>query len=401
MAPFRILSLDGGGSWALIEVKALIALFGSQASGHEVLSNFDLAAANSGGSIVLGCLVENFTLQRILDFFESESQRKAVFSKTESLIDQVLNDLIGLAPRYCADKKLPALQQVLSKRGNLPLSQAVADIPAAHGDGSIHLLIVGFDYDRNRAAFFRSRIIDGPSWGCGGKNEVPLAEAIHASTNAPVNYFDGPAKFPDRPGRYWDGALCGCNNPILAAVTEAIGLEHDAHNIVALSLGTGTNALPWPQPGEPTSPYTQPLSGPGLRNDISKLATAILDDPPDAATFVAHVMTGCGAGLNPSASRSRIVRMSPLVAPRRATQGGIQYWTAPGEMTSDQFHFISNLEMDATEAPEVEAIEQYADLWLNDRVMNQPIRMNADTLQCELGQDTFSAAVAAWKSISQ
>ena len=54
MQPFRILSLDGGGSWALIEVKALIALYGAGATGHEVLSHFDLAAANSGGSIVLG-----------------------------------------------------------------------------------------------------------------------------------------------------------------------------------------------------------------------------------------------------------------------------------------------------------------------------------------------------------
>jgi len=401
MAPYRILSMDGGGSWALIQVKALIALFGNQATGHEVLSQFDLAAANSGGSIVLGCLIENFTLQQILDFFHDEGQRKAVFSKTNKIGDQVLNEVIGIGPRYSADKKLPALQQALPRRGNLLLSEAVADIRRENGDDSIHALILGFDYDRTRAAFFRSKTVDGPSWGSGGAAEVTLAEAIHASTNAPVNYFDGPARFPNRPGRYWDGAVSGCNNPVLAAVTEAVGLKQDPHEIVALSLGTANNALPWPQPGDPPSLYTQPPSKTGLRSDVKKLATAILDDPPDAATFVAHVMTGCGAGLDPAVSDSRIIRMNPLVSPRKSAARANDPWSAPGGMTHDQFEYIFNLDMDAVETAEVDAITQYADLWLKDEVLNQPVRMNGDLLKREVGQDTFSAAKAAWETISR
>ena len=47
--PFRVLSLDGGGAWALIEVRALMALYGEGATGHQVLKNFDLVDANSGG----------------------------------------------------------------------------------------------------------------------------------------------------------------------------------------------------------------------------------------------------------------------------------------------------------------------------------------------------------------
>jgi uncharacterized protein len=52
---YRILSLDGGGTWALIQVKALIALYpgGAATPGLTVLNDFDLVAANSGGSIVL------------------------------------------------------------------------------------------------------------------------------------------------------------------------------------------------------------------------------------------------------------------------------------------------------------------------------------------------------------
>jgi len=70
-------------------------------------------------------------------------------------------------------------------------------------------------------------------------------------------------------------------------------------------------------------------------------------------------------------------------------------------MTHDQFNYIFNLDMDAVETAQVDAITQYADLWLNDEALNQPIRMNGDLLKCELGHDTFTAAAAAWKKISQ
>ena len=79
---YRVLTLDGGGSWALIQVKALMKLFGDEATGHQVLGAFDLVAANSGGSIVLGCLIEDFPLKKILRFFFDERQRRAIFSKT-------------------------------------------------------------------------------------------------------------------------------------------------------------------------------------------------------------------------------------------------------------------------------------------------------------------------------
>jgi hypothetical protein len=46
------------------------------------------------------------------------------------------------------------------------------------------------------------------------------------------------------------------------------------------------------------------------------------------------------------------------------------------------------------------AVSHFADLWVNDQVVNQPIRMDADNLKCELGQDTFNAALEAWKKIS-
>jgi hypothetical protein len=398
MPQYRILALDGGGSWALIQVKALMALYGGDIRGRDVLSKFDLAAANSGGSIVLGCLIEDLTLSQTLEFFNNEEKRKSVFSKTDSIGDQVLHAVLGIGPKYSAHDKLAALQSVLSAHGGQLLSDAVAGIRGPNTPDGIHALIVAFDYDANRAVFFRSATISHPWWGQGDAAQVTVAEAVHASTNAPVNYFDGPATFPNRTDRYWDGAISGCNNPVLAAVSEAIGLEQAPENIVALSLGTGAVALPAAPPGSPHSNYTRLPSETGLRNDLKKLAESILDDPPDAATFVAHLMTGAGSGL-PAGLSSRIARMNPLISPVASPPGSADPWTPPGTMTRDQFRYLLNLDMDAVEQNQVDAILQFADSWLNDQARNQPIRMDGTTLKCELGQERFSLAQKAWEAL--
>ena len=74
--PYKILSLDGGGAWAIIEVMALMKIFGEKAQGHDVLQEFDLVAANSGGSIVLGGLVENLPLGTVLNYFNDQAKRQ-------------------------------------------------------------------------------------------------------------------------------------------------------------------------------------------------------------------------------------------------------------------------------------------------------------------------------------
>jgi len=391
---YRILSLDGGGTWALIQLKALIALYSEDTSGRNVLQDFDLVAANSGGSIVLGGLVEDLTLGEILAFFQDQTKRESVFSPTHSFGDRVLHDLTGMGPKYSEENKLSALQNVLPATGSVPLDRVVAGVRRPGSNVDVHLLIVGFDYDRNRAAFFRSSPASGTAWGTGEAAGITLAEAIHASTNAPVNYFDEPATFPDQPGRYWDGAISGCNNPVLAAVTEAIVKTKNSMNFAALSIGTASVALPWPQPGHP-SPYVQQISDPGFVTDLRKLATSILDDPPDIATFLAHVMTGSGIGLNQPSADSRVVRMNPLISP--VMKAGV--WSAPGSMSAAQFTYLAKLDMDAVEQAQVDAISKYADLWVQSVAPNQPIRMNGDTLVPELGQTRFQDAVSAWNAI--
>src|SRR5258707_13727679 len=80
---FRILSLDGGGSWSLIQIMTLIDLYrsgGSLLTGHHVLRDFDLVVANSGGSIGLGGLIKDLPLTDIESLFEHKPFRQALFA---------------------------------------------------------------------------------------------------------------------------------------------------------------------------------------------------------------------------------------------------------------------------------------------------------------------------------
>lgn len=398
---YRILSMDGGGAWALIEVEALIALYGRDKKGRDVLADFDMVAANSGGSLVLGGLVENLTLEALREYFRDETKRRSIFSRTSSFGDRLLSEVTGLGPKYSAEAKLPALERLMPQTGDTPMTEVVKDIKGPGGK-DVHLLIVGFDYDHNRATFFRSAAAEATGsaterakWGSGAPATATLAQAIHASTNAPVNYFDGPADLPDCDERYWDGGITGCNNPVLAAVTEALVMQQEANRIVALSLGTGTVRLPLAGHGAKPSPYEAERVDPNLVTDLRKLATSILDDPPDAATFIAHVMTGGPKGVQPPAD-SRIVRLSPLVSPVKDAAGK---WTAPEGMTAAQFKFLCGLDMDAVEQHQVAAIADYAALWIADKAPNQPIRADGDTLEPEIGFGRFSQARAAWEDI--
>ena len=136
---YRILSLDGGGTWALIQVKALITLYGDDTPGQTVLQDFDLVAANSGGSIVLGALIENLALGEILSFFEDQAKRESIFSPSHSLEDHALHALTGLGPKYSAENKLAALQNLLPNTGGIPLEHVAAGIHRPSSNADVHL----------------------------------------------------------------------------------------------------------------------------------------------------------------------------------------------------------------------------------------------------------------------
>jgi hypothetical protein len=87
-----------------------------------------------------------------------------------------------------------------------------------------------------RAVFFRSAAAGTLDWGEGQPADVSLAGAVHASTNAPVNYFDTPAILP--------GALIERRLEAVGAVAyDVFGIALEAG---ALQYRTERDACPLP-----------------------------------------------------------------------------------------------------------------------------------------------------------
>jgi len=77
-------------------------------------------------------------------------------------------------------------------------------------------------------------------------------------------------------------------------------------------------------------------------------------------------------------------------------------WRAPGPpgaqpMTVERFRYLVDLDMDAIEQRAVQAIADFADMWIAGGITNQPLRMNIDTLVPELGPSSFPGAREAWQ----
>jgi hypothetical protein len=291
--PFRILSLDGGGFWSLVQVRALQRIFHEHAGGHEVLRNFSLVVANSGGSIIAASLAVDQRLSEIAEFVLDPVRRNrgSVPTWLERYLPWIPRYLP--VPRYTTAGKSANLLRELGER-------SLQELRAWPGrrEGLPDLLILGFNYDSERAAFFRT---NATSPAASRVSSVPdtatLLDAVNASTTAPVAFYDAPAHVegPAGTNRYWDGAIAGYNNPVMAGVVEALaaGVSHD--EIGVLSLGTATLRRPLRLDASPNDARFVTYAKRGWFSwfgDVKKFASAIVDDPPDAATYVAHVTLG-------------------------------------------------------------------------------------------------------------
>src|SRR5207302_6225624 len=142
-------------------------------------------------------------------------------------------------------------------------------------------------------------------------------------------FFDKPAIVERR--RYWDGAIGGYNNPIMAAVTEARVDGAVSADMIALSLGTGvTCRVPFDHPVQDgPRDFFEPRGRACLLADIRKLAGSILDDPPDAALYSAHVALGNAVVPSGQQRPATLVRPNPSLQPVLSGTS----WTAPGGRT--------------------------------------------------------------------
>ena len=118
---FRILALDGGGTFSLIQAKALADLYPGL-SGHEVLGKFDLIAGCSGGAIVAAALIEGMSPDDIVKLFLSSDNRSQLFSPLTPKNRRIQRFTALLAhlgivgapfgPRFSTDDKLDFLHAI-------------------------------------------------------------------------------------------------------------------------------------------------------------------------------------------------------------------------------------------------------------------------------------------------
>lgn len=418
--PYRILTLDGGGTFALIQAKALADLYPGQC-GHEVLSHFDLLVGCSGGSVVASQLIEGRSPLEIFNLFNTIEKRKRLFgalpwhkSMLSRLTGRFLSEPIG--PRFSTRGKMNFLQEELPLTGMKPLHSIAETLkPKLNGfrqqrgettDRSFAVMIVTYDFDRDRARMLRSNWQSTAANFPKHKNSsLDLAEAVHASSTAPVNWFDSPAQFDH--GRYWDGAMTGYNNPVLAAVSEAVAEGIAPQDVGVLSIGTCAISLP---PAS-TKGIDQRMLAPKTKStfvpSLAKVGKMIIADPPDAHTYLAHLML---RGKVPQSQAecpmtdTAIVRMNPLIRPV-PDDGDRPRYTAPDGWTVTDFERLLKLDIATVEDNDVDLIKRMCDGWLRDHWHNQAVRhggqyppqAGTSTEQCwEIGHSHYSKAKSAW-----
>lgn len=412
---YNILSLDGGGSWAVIQAECLKDIYGPEAKGRQVLKDFDLVTANSGGSLVLAGLLMDLKLSKITTLFSNQETRRRIFKSARNV-----KQVVGLPPAYEATAKREGIKEVFAEvvgnpGADLELRTLQREIRDQIGK-EVECLIIGFDYDKEREKFFRSRTdsaADDPKRATEDElaGRYTLLDAVDSSTNAPVLYFDGPAKVKvgDRRERYWDGAVSGFNNPCLAGLTEAVANGHRLSEIKLFSIGTASKILPHERyfdTSEEEGRFFVPKKSSGFIRDATKMSTSILAAPPSYSDYISWVMLNNSQDGN----ESPVIRLNPMVSP--VYKEG--QWTLPEGLKSesaksgglfsskpqDLFESLNNIDMDAVEQEEVNDILKLAEEWLRDRVANEPIRADKYLKPADnnglMGYSEYSKAKAKW-----
>lgn len=397
---YKILSLDGGGSWSLLQLLALDERYPGY-SGHEVLREYDLVIANSGGSIVLAALAENWTITRALSLFDDEYIRKSIFSKNkfrDRFFPTDYTRLFGnFGPKYSTEKKGIAFQELFPEIDKLKMS----DLPEFIGNEELRIVVCTYDALNNRAKFFKS--YDSKTLGP-SKEPVKLTDAIHGSSNAPIQYFDFPARIEiedQETFELWDGALGGFNNPVMAGIIEAIKLKKSKDEISVVSLGTG-NKLMSSSDKELFDGIIE-LSKEDKRKklrlwkfgnqlkffvkSVLNQAKTILYEPPDWANYIAMIFLFEEVPEEPS---TRFIRLSPMIHIDESTP----------EEVKDLLKKLYKMDMDLTEDEEINLVKRCFKEWQEGKIKNQPIAFKIDSennLQCVCGYKSYQEVMDKWK----
>ncbi len=398
---YKILSLDGGGSWAVLQILTLKARYGN-IKGHEILRNYDMVVANSGGSIVLAALCEDWTLDQALDLFQEETNRKRIFSKNTFSerffpIDYIRFFGGSFGPKYSSKRKREAFGFLFSECDKRQMNE----LPKFIGKESLKLIVCTYDALNNRAKFFQS-FGSGPYF-----DSVKLTQAIHGSSNAPIQYFDFPARFKAKNSEIfyelWDGALGGFNNPVIVGLIEAIKNGVNKKDIYIISIGTGNKIMSMEEKTEFFQNKDTAIRFRKKKFHLNKLlsqfrffsksilqqAKTILYQPPDWANYITKVFL---YESNTDSTSNRFLRLSPLLHVDNDSPEKLKFFMSK----------LNVLDMDLVAARDIELLFECFEKWQNGQIKNHPIEFQV-TRENEViyleGQQEFAEVMKLWEDL--
>lgn len=398
---YKILSLDGGGSWSLLQLLTLKDRYPDK-TGHAILKEFDMVIANSGGSIILAALVEDWPLDKAIALFKEQKIREKIFSKNSFWERFFPVDYIkSIGPKYSSKRKGKAFQKLFVESAKRQMNE----LPDFIGKPDLKLIVCTYDALNNRAKFFRS-YGSGPYY-----DSVKLTQAIHGSSNAPIQYFDFPARFKAKNSgvffELWDGALGGFNNPIAAGVIEAIKSGIPKDSITLVSLGTSNKSMSNDDKKkfydikqitieQRFKKYKFWLWKPQLqffKMAIVNQAKTILYEPPDWSNYVA-LMFLFGEeyknGLDP-AQLKRFIRLSPMIHTDKNTLPEVE----------ELLNTLYRMDMNLTKDEEIQKLEECYANWKEGKIPNQPIEYSItrdNELLPSFGHVKYNDGISDWKS---
>ncbi|WP_291961887.1 patatin-like phospholipase family protein, partial [Maribacter sp.] len=348
-------------------------------NGHQILNKFDLVIANSGGSIVLAALAEDYTIDKAISLFKEEKNRAAIFHKNRFKDRYFPVDYLGLfnagfGPKYSTKRKKEAFEHLFPQIDKIQMNE----LPKHIGKNSLKIIVATYDALNNRAKFFKS-FSNNPDTD----DSVRLTQAINASSNAPVQYFDFPARFKAQGSNIfyelWDGALGGFNNPILAGIIEAYKLGVDLKTIRVISLGTSNSlmsedakkdfwnwkqiALQFRRKKLRFSTWKPQLNF--FKETVLHQAKTILYQPPDTANYIAMMFLKAATGKD---LNDHIIRLSPL----------IHYDVHTPKEIVPLVKDLYLLDMDLTKDEEIDKLIACFMAWKNGLIYNQPIEFRVE-----------------------
>lgn len=391
---YKILSLDGGGSWSYFQLLTLNELYPNK-TGHQILLEFDLVIANSGGSIVLAALIANWDLNQALTLFNSKEKRDKIFHKNSFWQRYFPTNLTTsfVGPKYSSTKKREGLSEIFKDIKDLNIEE-ISNL----SDKLPEIVICTFDAVNNREKFFRSTEQNF---------SANFLDIIHGSSNAPVNYFDLPAKIkthsktrnPNDGFTFysWDGALGGFNNPVAAGIIEVINKGICPKNICVRSIGTGSKVMPIARQERFQKNVSKLQTRTLFRyktgldffmQTVTNMAKTILFEPPDWANYVAYMLLFQDSLATEEEKLKRFVRLSPYIY---AHEGCPPY-------ISDLVNILYPLDMDLTAQKDIDQLLQCFEAWKKGDIWNQSIKYTYrnNIPSSEIGHKSFSQAIKAW-----